>query len=387
MASMSRLLAGSNVRLGLLTGSVGAADRQALLRRIASREVDLVVGTHALLTQGVAFASLAVAVIDEQHRFGVHQRALLREKAADQRSMPHTLVMTATPIPRTLALTVFGDLDVSTLRGLPPGRTAIRTKVVAAAGRGEVYAFVRKRLEAGDQAYIVVPTIGLGAGEDGPVLQWDEAGEQEQAERGSRGVLKVLRELEEGPLAGLRLAAVHGRLRSETRERVMERFREGKLDAIVATTVIEVGVDVPNATVMVIEEANRFGLAQLHQLRGRVGRGKKSSLCVLLTPAEELTDDARHRLKTLATTPDGFALAEKDLELRGPGEFIGSKQAGAAPFRLATFPRDTDLLLMARRDAQAWIARSPILSDHSERLLRSRLLKAHGESMGLADVG
>jgi ATP-dependent DNA helicase RecG len=373
-ASLSRLLEGSNVRLGLLTGGLAPADREVMLRKIAAGDVDLVVGTHALLTDTVAFASLAVAVIDEQHRFGVHQRARLREKAADQRSMPHTLVMTATPIPRTLALTVFGDLDLSTLRGLPPGRTPITTRLVKRSGAPTVYDYLRTRVDAGDQAYIVVPTIGEGAALFNP--------DDDQ----SRGVSRVLRELEAGPLAGKKLAAVHGRLKPDTRASIMRRFREGLIDALVATTVIEVGVDVPNATLMIIEEAERFGLAQLHQLRGRVGRGKKASVCVLISTTDELAPDAEARLAVLVATSDGFELAEQDLALRGPGEFIGARQSGAAPFRLAEFPRDMDLLLMARRDAAAWIDRSPILSDHSERLLKSRLIKAFGDALGLADV-
>lgn len=374
-ASISRMLEGSNVRIGLLTGGLGPGEREATLRKIAAGDLDLVIGTHALLTESVAFASLAVAIIDEQHRFGVHQRNMLREKAADQRSMPHTLVMTATPIPRTLALTVFGDLDVSVLEGLPPGRSAIKTRLVNRSKAADVYAFLRKRLDAGDQAYIVVPTIG-----DGGVF-FDH-----EPEEGLRGVQQVLHELETGPLAGRTLAAVHGRLKRETREAIMRRFRDGKIDALVATTVIEVGVDVPNATVMVIEQAERFGLAQLHQLRGRVGRGKKASVCALIAGGDELPPETEARLKALVATTDGFALAEKDLELRGPGEFIGTRQSGAAPFRLAEFPRDMELLLMARRDAGVWIDRSPILSDHSEKLLRSRLMKAFGEALGLADV-
>ncbi len=375
--SVSHILRGSNVRIALLTGSVTGIDRERLLTGIASGTVDLVIGTHALLTENVSFHSLAVAVIDEQHRFGVHQRARLREKAADDQSIPHTLVMTATPIPRTLALTIFGDLDVSILRGLPPGRTAIATRIMAVERADEVYAYVRKRLDQGEQAYIVAPTIG----EDEGLLPV-----QVSSEQGTRDVQTMLKALREGPFKGKNVEAIHGRLGRDTRERVMERFRSGAVDALVATTIIEVGVDVPNATIMVIEQAERFGLAQLHQLRGRVGRGTKSSLCVLIAGPTP-TKDAETRLAALADSTDGFVLAEKDLELRGPGDFIGIRQAGVAPFKVAEFPKDMDLLLLARRDASLWIERSPLLSSDEERLLRSRLMKSHGESLGLVDVG
>ncbi|MBL8745458.1 MAG: ATP-dependent DNA helicase RecG [Phycisphaerae bacterium] len=374
--SVSRLLRGSTLRLALLTGSVTGIDRERMMRGIAQGEIDLVIGTHALLTESVSFHSLAVAVIDEQHRFGVHQRATLRERNADDRSIPHTLVMTATPIPRTLALTIFGDLDISTLRGLPPGRTPIATRIMPAERADEVYAFVRNRLDQGEQAFIVAPTIG-----DDESLLLPEA----SPEQGTRDVNSILKTLREGPLKGKRLEAIHGRLNRESRERIMDRFRSGQIDALVATTIIEVGVDVPNATLMVIENADRFGLAQLHQLRGRVGRGKTASVCVCITSAAP-TPGAEARLAALAATTDGFAIAEKDLELRGPGDFIGARQAGAAPFRLAEFPKDMDLLLLARRDANLWIERSPLLATDADRLIRSRLMKVHGQSLGLVDV-
>ncbi|MCL4741324.1 MAG: ATP-dependent DNA helicase RecG [Phycisphaerales bacterium] len=361
-------LEGSRVRVGLLTGSMPRAERERTLARIAAGEVDLVVGTHALLTEAVRFRSLALAVIDEQHRFGVHQRATLREKGADGDTTPHVLVMTATPIPRTLAITLFGDLDVSTIRGLPPGRRPVTTRVVAPDKRREVYEFVRRRIEGGGQAYVVVPTIG------------DEPGEGEIAD-----VRGVLRELEAGPLAGLRLAALHGRLKGSTRDHVMARFRAGLVHALVATTVIEVGVDVPNASVMVVEHADRFGLAQLHQLRGRVGRGSRRSVCILI--AEGSTPESQQRLRVLAETNDGFVLAERDLEIRGPGEVFGARQSGAAALRVADLMRDRDLLTLARRDARDWIERSPRLDRMDEALLRRRVLKAHGAEFGLGDVG
>ncbi|MBX3407375.1 MAG: ATP-dependent DNA helicase RecG [Phycisphaeraceae bacterium] len=377
--SISEVLKGSNVRMELLTGALGRSERDAALARIAAGDADLVIGTHALLTGDVKFRSLAVVVIDEQHRFGVHQRATLRGKAAeaagDSRTLvPHTLVMTATPIPRTLALTLLGDLDVSTIDQLPPGRMPIATRVVASEKSAEVYRFVRQRLDAGDQAYIVVPAIDTGASAAGA------GGDEDLADLRS-----VMARLEAHELAGKRLAAMHGRLASRTRDHVMHRFRAGLIDALIATTVIEVGVDVPNATVMVIEHADMFGLAQLHQLRGRVGRGQKRSVCVLI--ADPKTPDAEQRLAAMAATTDGFALAERDLEIRGPGEVFGQKQAGAPPFKVADLMRDRELLVMARRDAAAWIERSPELNAPGEDLLRKRLLKLHGKWLGLGDVG
>lgn len=361
-ASISALLAGSSVRLKLVTAS-SARSREPF---------DIAIGTHALLGEGVGFESLAVAVIDEQHRFGVHQRARLRWRGDEQ--APHVLVMTATPIPRTLALTIFGDLDVSVIRGGPPGRSPIASRLVPEGHADEVYAYIRKKLERGEQAYIVVPAVDGGEGKN-----------TAEARSGLRTVRETLAALERGPLAGKRLAAMHGRLKPETRDAVMARFRAGQIDALVCTTVIEVGVDVPNATMMVIHQAERFGLAQLHQMRGRVGRGAKQSLCVFLH-SESAGAEAIERLKIAASTSDGFKLAEADLTLRGPGEVIGARQAGAAPFRLAEFPRDTDLLMLARRDASAWIARSPTLSGPGEELLRQRLMKAHAASLGLADI-
>ncbi len=378
-ATISSLLNDSSVRLALLTGSLPPDERDSILRRIESGDIDLVIGTHALLTERVSFQSLAVAVIDEQHRFGVHQRALLRERAADDASLPHTLVMTATPIPRTLAMTLFGDLDVSALQGAPPGRSPIITRLVPNSQADEVYRFLRERLDAGEQAYIVAPAIGA-----------DEGGLPEPNAPAHapalRDVRTILRELEQGPLAGKRLATMHGQLNRSTREHIMHRFRAGDIDALVATSVIEVGVDVPNATTIVIEQAERFGLAQLHQLRGRVGRGPRRSVCALITGEGDITPEAAARLDALVETTDGFDLAEKDLAIRGPGELIGARQSGAPPFRLAEFPRDLQLLMLARRDAQAWIERSPILALPDESLLRIRLLKAHGESLGLVDI-
>ena len=364
-ASISEMLAGSRVSIELLTGSQRTAERRAILERLAAGEIDLLIGTHALLTETVGFKSLAVVVIDEQHRFGVHQRATLRTKSADPQSIPHTLVMTATPIPRTLSLTVFGDLDVSTIRGLLPGRKPVITRVVHPAQATDVYDYAAKRIAAGQQVYIVVPVI-------------------DESDSGLKDIHSHQERLELGPLRSARVAALHGRLSRADREALMGRFRAGEVDALIATTVIEVGVDVPNASLMIIEHADRFGLAQLHQLRGRVGRSAQRSLCVLI--ADPVTDEARARLEVIASTNDGFQIAEKDLEIRGPGELFGARQSGIAPFRVAQLPRDLPLLRMARRDAQAWIEANPGLVGERDALLKRRLLKAHGEALGLGDV-
>jgi len=364
-ASITEMLSGSKVTIELLTGSHSAPQRQDIERRLANGDIDIVIGTHALLTENVQFHSLAVAVIDEQHRFGVHQRATLRSKSDAPTTAPHALVMTATPIPRTLSLTVFGDLDISTIRDLPPGRQPIITRRVDPTQRDKVYDYAAQRLAAGEQVYVVVPVID--ASETGLVdlrshVQW----------------------LQHGPFDGRRIAAVHGRLKREQREAIMYRFRKGEIDAIIATTVIEVGVDVPNATMMIIENADRFGLAQLHQLRGRVGRGEQRSLCVLI--GDPQTEDAEARLNAMVETNDGFEIAERDLRIRGPGELFGARQSGLPPFHVADLSRDLDLLRMARRDAQAWIEENPTLAGKRDALLKKRLLKAHGEALGLGDV-
>lgn len=364
-ASISEMLRGGRVSIELLTGSLKSAQKKAIHKRMESGEIDIVIGTHALLTEKAAFKSLAVAVIDEQHRFGVHQRAQIRVKASDVKSSPHILVMTATPIPRTLSLTVFGDLDISTIKGMPPGRKPIATRHMPQSRAIEVYAYLHKRLNAGEQAYIVLPVI-------------------DESVSGLKDVESHMKWLSDGPLKGKKLAAMHGRLDRAEREAIMQKFRKGEIDALIATTVIEVGVDVPNASMMVIEHAERFGLAQLHQLRGRVGRGERKSVCVLIGDAT--TDDGKARIETMVETNDGFRIAEKDLEIRGPGELFGARQAGVAPFRVAELPRDLKLLQWARRDAEEWINLNPKLAGEQDALLRKRLLKAHGEALGLGDV-
>ena len=368
---LSSMLAGSRVRIAFLSGSLSAADRAIVQHGLAEGAFDIAVGTHALLMAEVSFRNLAVAVVDEQHRFGVEQRAALRDKAegtpgaAKTRALPHTLVMTATPIPRTLALTLFGDLDVSQIRGRLPGRSAVDTEVVPPADAPAAYARMRARIEAGEQAYVVVPAV-----EDG--------------DHGLKDVATHAEWLRRGPFEGLRIGEVHGRLRADERDAVMRAFGAHELDAIVATVVIEVGVDVPAATIMMIEHAERFGLAQLHQLRGRVGRGTAQSTCVLI--GDPLTEDAVRRLEAIASTTDGFAIAELDLQLRGPGEFFGARQSGMPPLRIADFERDMDLLMHARDIASRIIERDPKISDPADALLRRKTLGLYGAALGLGDV-
>ncbi|MAY74803.1 MAG: ATP-dependent DNA helicase RecG [Phycisphaerae bacterium] len=381
-AGMRKLLKDSDVRIELLTGSLSPAQRSAAVGRIASGKSQIIIGTHALLSEGVSFNSLAVNIIDEQHRFGVHQRGKLRTGTVDTHGspietpvdVPHTLVMTATPIPRTLAMTLFGDLDVSTIDELPPGRSPVVTTHLVPRARHVADHMLRERIERGEQAYVVAPVI------DGPSRSEDEGGGEGEL----TAVREITARLESGPLAGRRVAALHGRMARADRERVMERFRQGTIHCLVATTVIEVGVDVPNATLMVIENADRFGLAQLHQLRGRVGRGSKASECVLI--ADPTTPDGAARIRAMVDTTDGFKLAEKDLEIRGPGELLGSKQSGLPPFRVADLTRDFVLLAEARNDARTWIERSPRLDAPEDEVMRRRLLKRFGDALGLADI-
>ena len=353
--SISNMLTGSTVRLALLTGSLTPDERASLNRQIEAGDIDIVVGTHAMLSESVRFADPAVIVVDEQHRFGVVQRATIRSKSAESAEptkpsktskkktkgksktkspgsnplakhfVPHTLVMTATPIPRTLSLTVFGDLDVSTIDQLPPGRQPITTRVVSPLKSPKVYEYLAERVAAGEQAYIVLPAI-------------------EESSTGLKDVRSMVKQLEQGPLQGKRIAAVHGRLKRITRERIMHRFRKGEIDALVATTVIEVGVDVPNASIMVVEHAERFGLAQLHQLRGRVGRGSNKSVCAFI--AEPTTEDAAARMKAIAATTDGFKIAEADLKIRGMGELLGTKQAGASPLQIADLTKHLVIVIV-----------------------------------------
>jgi ATP-dependent DNA helicase RecG len=329
--NISRLLQASPFRVALLTGSTGTAARRQQLGEIAAGSIPLAVGTHALVQGSVEFHRLGLAIIDEQHRFGVLQRATLRAKGLH----PDVLVMTATPIPRTLALTVYGDLDVSTIRELPTGRQPIRTFAKPESRRDEVHAFVRSQLEAGRQAYVIYPLV------------------EESAKVDLRAATEMADTLAHDVFPQYRVGLVHGRLKGDAKERVMKAFAAGELHILVSTTVVEVGIDVPNASVMIVEHAERFGLSQLHQLRGRVGRDTHQSFCFLLYQSP-LSDEARDRLKAMTDTTDGFAIAERDLELRGPGDFFGTRQAGVPTFRLIDLLRDRDLVDRAHAEASRW---------------------------------
>jgi ATP-dependent DNA helicase RecG len=363
--------------VALLTGSVGAAARRSALSDVFTGDAGIVIGTHALLEEQVQFADLGLVVIDEQHRFGVEQRDALRAKAADNR--PHVLVMTATPIPRTVAMTVYGDLETSTLTELPAGRSAIATHVVPAADKPRylerAWERVREEVGRGQQAYVVCPRIGEGPDSDEPEYpDEDDFGDVDMAGGIPRGVvlgrrqplavLDVAATLDAGPLAGLRLGILHGRLHPEEKDRVMREFSAGQIDVLVATTVIEVGVDVPNATVMVIMDAERFGVSQLHQLRGRVGRGTAAGLCLLVTEAPPASP-ARERLDAVADTLDGFKLSRLDLEQRREGDVLGAAQAGRqSSLKLLRLLHDEDLIGQAREEATAVVSADPQLTGH-----------------------
>jgi ATP-dependent DNA helicase RecG len=346
----------AGTRLTLLTGSLGAAARRAALAEVADGTAGIVVGTHALLYEGVDFHDLGLVVVDEQHRFGVEQRDALRAKAAQP---PHVLVMTATPIPRTVAMTVYGDLETSTLSQLPRGRSPIASHVVPPerpAFLDRAWQRLKEEVRAGHQAYVVCPRIGLD--DDQPPT------DQEPGRRPPLAVLEVAPILEEGPLHGLRIGILHGKLPADEKDAVMRRFAAGELDVLVATTVIEVGVDVPNATTMVIMDADRFGVSQLHQLRGRVGRGSAPGICLLVTEAVEGTA-ARERLDAVASTTDGFKLSEIDLEQRREGDVLGASQSGKhSHLRLLSLLRDAKLITEARAEAADLVAADPDLSRH-----------------------
>ncbi len=383
--SIEHYLQHSRVKRMLLKGGLTGPKRSAALEAVAAGEIDIVVGTHALLHRDVTFDKLAVVVIDEQHKFGVRQRELIRSKNI----APHCLVMTATPIPRTLAMTVFGDLDVSTIEHLPPGRRPVKTRWFPPGHIAPAYEFIRSRLQKGEQAYFVYPRI-----ENTPNDQQEKPDQSEEDEE--KIVADVMGETIKSAVAEheklsrevfpeYNVALLHGRLDTAEKQAAMEGFRAGRIHVLVSTVVIEVGVDVPKATLMVIEQADRFGLSQLHQLRGRIGRGTKQSYCLLF--AEANTDSARARLETMTRTSNGFRVAEEDLRLRGPGEFFGTAQHGLPALKVADLISDIDLLRMARRDAFSLIHHDPELQDPAHRFLREMLVKKFGDNLGLIDVG
>ena len=343
--NLNRLLSPFGMRVALLTGGMKAAARRTTLAAIRDDEADLIVGTHAILSEGVEFARLGLAVVDEQHRFGVRQRGLLAEKAAN----PHLLVMSATPIPRTLGLLMYGDLDISILDELPPGRKPVKTRCITGKKRVDLYGFLDREIDSGRQVYIVCPAI-------------EDAGGS-----GLNAVKSYYEDIAKAYLPDRRVGLMHGKLKPKEKAEVMDDFKSGRLDALVSTTVIEVGVDVPNATVMVIENAERYGLSALHQLRGRVGRGAAESWCFLVS--DNASESVQKRLKFLCSTSDGFAVAQYDLETRGPGDFFGSRQHGLPTLQIADLMNDTRTLHAAQSEAVALLAEDPLLERPEHALL------------------
>ncbi len=373
-ATLQQLLGAENVRCELLTGSTPARRKAEIVGRLGSGELSLIVGTHALIEPGVRFRELAVAVVDEQHRFGVRQRAALESQ--DPSKPPHMLHMSATPIPRTLALARHGDLDRSVLRELPRGRQAIDTRIVAGEdGRAEAYRLLREQLDAGRQGYVVCPLVE-DQQEGGEHPDGYTQGAHGRQTGDARAATAEFERLRRGELAGRRVELLHGQMRPREKQQAMEAFACGEADVLVATTVIEVGVDVPNATVMLVENAERFGISQLHQLRGRVGRGEHRSTCFLLT-SHSLPPSSR-RLRALVEHSDGFRLAEIDLRLRKEGELVGTRQSGLGQFKFASLPEDGDLLERARAHAEAILAEDPTLGGPLHALLGEALESAFG---------
>lgn len=349
--NLSPLLERFGISCALLTGSTKVKERRAILEGLSDGSISLCIGTHALLTEDVQYQRLGLVVTDEQHRFGVAQRSALGQKAEN----PHMLVLSATPIPRTLALIIYGDLDVSVIDQLPPGRQRVDTFAVDERYRARLNGFIRKQVEEGHQVFIVCPLVGDG----------DELPDERKA------VTAYAKALQEDTFPELRIAVLHGRMKPKEKEKVMAAFAAGESDILVSTTVVEVGVDVPNATLMVVENADRFGLSQLHQLRGRVGRGQAKSYCVLLSDVQN--DDTKRRLKALTQTNDGFRIAEEDLKLRGPGDFFGSRQHGLPTLKAADLSCDMPLLAEARDAAQQLLAGDPLLTRPEHAVLRRRV--------------
>ncbi|MDZ4779366.1 MAG: ATP-dependent DNA helicase RecG [Planctomycetia bacterium] len=362
-ATLERLLAASQVRRALLLGGMPAAQRAELLQEITAGEVQLVVGTQAILQEDVRFAKLGLVVIDEQHKFGVRQRATLRGGDA----APHYLVMSATPIPRSLAMTQFGDLDLSVIQDAPPGRQPVRTYWAKEEQRDKWWQFFTRKLNEGRQGYVIVPLV------------------EESAASGLTSLNEAFESLANGPLEAFRLGLVHGRLNQAAKDAAIEAFRAGRTQVLIATSVVEVGVDVPNATLMTIEGADHFGLAQLHQLRGRISRGAFPGYCTAFTLSE--SDDVKERIEAFVSTTDGFRLAELDFALRGPGHLLGTQQSGVPPLLIADLERDREILNEARRDAQALIEHDPGLSDVNFARIRKMVLQRFGHALELADVG
>lgn len=348
--TMERFFDGSDIRVKLLTGSTGAAEKKKIKAGLENGDIDLIIGTHALIQSDVIFKRLALVITDEQHRFGVRQRSALSDKGKN----PHTLVMSATPIPRTLALIIYGDLDVSVLDELPPGRQAVETYTVTGEIRERAYNYVKKHLDEGRQGYIVCPLVEEGETELIPATEYS-------------------RQLQNNEFQGYTVGLLHGKMKPSEKERVMSDFASGKIQLLVSTTVVEVGVDVPNSVIMVIENAERFGLSQLHQLRGRIGRGKYKSTCILISDAQN--EQAKTRLKIMCKTSDGFKIADEDLRLRGPGDFFGSRQHGLPELKIADMLENTDILKKARQAAQELLREDITLKNEENSLIKKSVEK------------
>ncbi len=365
--TLARWLAPLGIDAVLLVSGTPTALRRQIVKRIADGEADIIIGTHALLQEAVAFHKLGLVVIDEQHKFGVAQRSLLSQKGTH----PDILVMTATPIPRTLAMTVYGDLDVSTIDGLPPGRQPVRTVWLKEDERAQAYQLVRQQLVQGRQAFVIYPLVDETERQGQAGSTSEAPAEDVPTARVLRAATAMAKELQQEVFPEYQVGLLHGRMKSEEKDAVMKRFAANELHLLVSTVIVEVGIDVPNATVMVVEHADRFGLSQLHQLRGRIGRGWAESFCVLV--ATPTTDEGRERLEAMVQTTDGFEIAEVDLALRGPGEFFGTRQHGLPELRLGNILKDVKLLEAARQEAFALIERDPPMAKPEHQLLRQRL--------------
>jgi len=352
------------VQVALLTSNIKGSERENIYSRIRKGEVQIAIGTHAVIQEQVEFHSLGLAIIDEQHKFGVVQRGLLKKKGEN----PDVLVMTATPIPRTLAMTLYGDLDISLIDEMPPGRMPVETKVFSESARNRVYRIVEEEVKKGRQVFVVYPLV------------------EESEKLDLRDATRMAEHLQKDVFPAFRIGLLHGRMRSDEKEAIMMEFKERKIEILVATTVIEVGIDIPNASVMVVEHAERFGLSQLHQLRGRIGRGQYPSKCILLAQYRS-SEEAKVRLRAMEQTNDGFKIAEQDLELRGPGEFFGIRQSGLPDFRVAHILRDTPILIEARKEAFRLIQEDPDLAKPSHSALKDVLKKRWKGRLELATIG
>jgi ATP-dependent DNA helicase RecG len=367
--TLDKLLAASQVRRAQLIGGMTASQRESILQLAASGELDIVVGTQAIIQEDVSFAKLGLVVIDEQHKFGVRQRAVLKKSGLD----PHYLVMTATPIPRSVAMTLFGDLDISTISDFPPGRQKVHTYLAGDERREKWWDFFRKKLREGRQGYVVAPLVDEAQPREG----------QQATPIASLG--ETYEALANGELADFRLGLIHGRMTAEEKDAVMDDFRCNEIQVLVSTSVVEVGVDVPNATLMTIENGERFGLAQLHQLRGRICRGKFPGFCCVF--GNPKTEDSISRLQAFVRSTNGFELAETDFNLRGPGDLFGTKQHGLPPLRIANLQLDGDILQEARKDAQEFVRSDPELANEQHALLKRMMLVRYGKAFELGDVG